>query len=201
MKRKWLIALFLTMSAVCTAGCGRAGKTGETDAVEEHEDADGWDMADVIVKKLQDNEPEFADYSVDVEEFGGIYLQEALTDNETDKAEEARIAKANTEALRQAFEKVSVYEKDGKKGGRVIIHDGYFYTGAIHMESNVNLHLDDGANVMFTTDYSQYPNVLTRWEGIICYNYSPLISQLPEMVFLMGRLRRINTGFPGKTVL
>lgn len=175
MKRKWLIALFLTMSAVCTAGCGGAGKTGETDAVEEHEDADGWDMADVIVKKLQDNEPVFADYSVDVEEFGGVYLQEALSDNETDKAEEARIAKANTEALKQAFEKVSTYEKDGKKGGRVIIHDGYFYTGAIHMESNVDLHLDDGANVMFTTDYSQYPNVLTRWEGIICYNYSPLI--------------------------
>lgn len=177
MKKKILLCVLSLLMAVSgMTGCTSSDtEEKKASAPKEKTQASGWELADDIVEKVLENEPQFADYTVDVEDFGGIYMQEPLSDSDADKEEEARIAKENTQALKQAFDKVSSYEKDGKKGGRVVIHDGYFYTGAIHLESNVNLFLEDNANVMFTTDYSQYPNVLTRWEGIICYNYSPLI--------------------------
>ncbi len=64
-----------------------------------------------------------------------------------------------------------------KGGGRVVVPAGQFLTGAIHLKSNVNLHLEEGATLKFTTDPEAYlPAVFTRFEGIECYNYSALIS-------------------------
>lgn len=61
-------------------------------------------------------------------------------------------------------------------GGTVIIPDGDFYTGPITLKSNVNLHLKEGARLKFLTDQHLYfPAVLTRWEGLDCYNARPLI--------------------------
>ncbi len=61
-------------------------------------------------------------------------------------------------------------------GGRVIIPEGLFATGAIHLRSNVNLHLSQGATLRFIPDPSLYlPAVYTRWEGVECMNYSPFI--------------------------
>ncbi|TAM94484.1 MAG: glycoside hydrolase family 28 protein, partial [Chitinophagaceae bacterium] len=62
-------------------------------------------------------------------------------------------------------------------GGIVIIPKGaYFVKGPIHLQSNVNLHLDAGAVIKFSTDPDDYlPLVLTRYEGIELMNYSPLI--------------------------
>ncbi len=60
-------------------------------------------------------------------------------------------------------------------GGRVVVPAGVFHTGAIHLKSNVNLHVSAGATLQFLTDPAKYPNVFTRWEGVECYNYSPLI--------------------------
>lgn len=61
-------------------------------------------------------------------------------------------------------------------GGRVVIPAGTFLTGPIHLKSNVNLHLEKGATLLFKTDPAAYlPLVLSRWEGIECMNYSPLI--------------------------
>src|SRR5690606_24838094 len=37
-------------------------------------------------------------------------------------------------------------------GGRVIVPKGTFLTGAIHLKSNVNLHLEDGAKLLFSRD-------------------------------------------------
>ena len=51
-----------------------------------------------------------------------------------------------------------------------------FLTGAIHLKYNVNLHVSEGATLLFSTDPAQYlPVVLTRFEGVECMNYSPLI--------------------------
>ncbi len=64
-------------------------------------------------------------------------------------------------------------------GGRVIVPAGEFLTGPIHLKSNVELHLERGAVLKFTTDPKAYlPAVLTRFEGMECYNYSPLILSL-----------------------
>lgn len=61
-------------------------------------------------------------------------------------------------------------------GGVVVIPEGNFYTGPITMKSHVNLHLEEGAHLMFSTDQNLYfPAVLTRWEGVDCYNARPLI--------------------------
>ncbi|MCX6622146.1 MAG: glycoside hydrolase family 28 protein [Acidobacteria bacterium] len=61
-------------------------------------------------------------------------------------------------------------------GGAVRVPEGSFLTGAIHLRSNVNLHLDAGATLRFSTNPGHYlPLVFTRWESIECMNYSPLI--------------------------
>jgi len=61
-------------------------------------------------------------------------------------------------------------------GGRVIVPAGEFLTGPIHLKSHVELHLERGAVLKFTTDSRAYlPAVLTRFEGMECYNYSPFI--------------------------
>ncbi|WP_300729934.1 glycoside hydrolase family 28 protein [uncultured Bacteroides sp.] len=61
-------------------------------------------------------------------------------------------------------------------GGTVLIPKGTFHTGPITLKSNVNLHLEEGATLKFATDQKLYfPAVLTRWEGLDCYNAHPLI--------------------------
>ena len=61
-------------------------------------------------------------------------------------------------------------------GGRVVVPPGRWLTGAIHLKSNVELHLENGAEVVFSQDVEDYlPAVQTSYEGTECWNYSPLI--------------------------
>ena len=61
-------------------------------------------------------------------------------------------------------------------GGRVLIPAGEWFTGPIHLKSNIDLHVARDAMVRFSTDPGQYlPAVFVRWGGQECYNYSPLI--------------------------
>lgn len=62
-------------------------------------------------------------------------------------------------------------------GGSVIIPAGiYFLDGPIHLESNINLHLEEGAVLRFSSTPASYlPVVKSSWEGTLLYNYSPLI--------------------------
>ena len=61
-------------------------------------------------------------------------------------------------------------------GGRVVVPSGVFFTGAIHLESNVNLHVSEGATLRFSRDPRHYmPVVYTRWEGTECMSFSPFI--------------------------
>jgi unsaturated rhamnogalacturonyl hydrolase len=81
-----------------------------------------------------------------------------------------------TEAIRRT---IDACHKAG--GGRVVVPDGVFLTGAIHLLGNVNLYLSDGATLKFGTDPAQYlPVVLTRFEGVECMNYSPFIYALDQ---------------------
>lgn len=64
-------------------------------------------------------------------------------------------------------------------GGRVVIPAGEWLTGPIHLKSNVNLHLSENAILRFTDNPQDYlPAVMTSWEGMECYNYSPLVYAL-----------------------
>lgn len=58
----------------------------------------------------------------------------------------------NTKAIQAAIDKCS------KTGGTVIIPNGTFLTGTIHLKSNVNIHLTDGAILMGSPQFKDYPN-------------------------------------------
>lgn len=60
-------------------------------------------------------------------------------------------------------------------GGRVVVPAGRFLTGAVHLGSNVDLHISKGATLLFSPDPAHYPLVFTRWEGVEVMNHSPLI--------------------------
>jgi polygalacturonase len=61
-------------------------------------------------------------------------------------------------------------------GGHVLVPAGSFLTGAIHLLSNVDLHVAKGATILFSQDPNDYlPVVFTRWQGVELMNYSPFI--------------------------
>ena len=68
---------------------------------------------------------------------------------------------------------ISLVSKKG--GGKVIIPKGTWNTGAIELKSHVNLVLEEGATLHFAFEPKLYPLVLTSWEGLACWNYSPCI--------------------------
>lgn len=74
-------------------------------------------------------------------------------------------------------------------GGRVVVPAGRWFTGAVHLASHVTLHLAEGAVLEFSDQAADYlPAVQTSWEGMECFNYSPLIYAYDcENVGLSGR--------------
>ncbi|KXJ60826.1 MAG: glycoside hydrolase [Alteromonas sp. Nap_26] len=62
-------------------------------------------------------------------------------------------------------------------GGTLVVPKGnWFSKGPIHLESNINLHIEEGATITFSTEPDDYkPYVFTRWEGMELMGYSPLI--------------------------
>ena len=77
-------------------------------------------------------------------------------------------------------------------GGTVLVPPGEFLTGPITLKSNVNLHLEEGAYLKFSSEkYLYTPTVLTRWEGVDCYNLHPLIYAYGES----------NIGITGKGII
>ncbi len=77
----------------------------------------------------------------------------------------------NTEAIAKA-----VAACNAAGGGRVVVPAGEWLTGPVHLMSRVNLYLAEGAVLRFTDNPDDYlPAVMTSWEGLECYNYSPLV--------------------------
>ncbi|WP_043319630.1 glycoside hydrolase family 28 protein [Microbulbifer sp. HZ11] len=61
-------------------------------------------------------------------------------------------------------------------GGRIVVPAGKYRTGPIHLVSNTELHLQEGAEIHFIPEPERYlPAVKTRWEGMEMMGYSPLI--------------------------
>lgn len=61
-------------------------------------------------------------------------------------------------------------------GGRIVVPAGKYRTGPIHLVSNTELHVEEGAEIHFIPDPERYlPAVKTRWEGMEMMGYSPLI--------------------------
>lgn len=66
----------------------------------------------------------------------------------------------NTKAFTEAINSLSA-----KGGGTLVVPSGVWYTGPIVLKSNINLHLERGALILFTTDIEAYTIVATNFEG------------------------------------
>ena len=112
-----------------------------------------WDQIYAVMEQMKD--PTFTAKEYKITDFG------AVADGKT----------MNTVAINRAIETCS---REG--GGKVIVSGGEFLTGAVHLKTNVNLVVDEGATLKFSRNPKDYlPLVQTRWEGNDCFNYSPLI--------------------------
>lgn len=71
----------------------------------------------------------------------------------------------------------AISEASSQGGGRVVVPPGLWRSdGPIVLQSNIELHLSEGARLLFSERAEHYlPVVLTRWEGTELYGYSPLI--------------------------
>ena len=77
----------------------------------------------------------------------------------------------NQKAIQKAIDKCAK-----KGGGRVVVPAGQtFLTAAIHLKSHVDLHIEEGATLLFAFKPDLYPIVETTWEGLDCFNLSPCI--------------------------
>ena len=76
-----------------------------------------------------------------------------------------------SDALDRAISDIS-----GLGGGRITVPKGNYICGKIHLRSNIELHLEEGAYIRFDPTPERYlPVVFTTYGGIRCYNYSPMI--------------------------
>ena len=116
--------------------------------------ADGWDTQ---YKQIEQSirQPQFGDKVFNITKYG---------------ASVKATAAANQKAINKAIDACS---KAG--GGRVVVPEGTFNTGAITLKSKVNLHVEKGAVLQFVFQPELYPIVPTRWEGLDCYNLQPCI--------------------------
>ncbi len=126
--------------------------------VEEQQAAstapDPWDKAREILMAIE--RPTFPDRDFNITDFG------ATAGGEADCLPAIRAAIDSCHAA---------------GGGRVVVPGGnWFCAGPVHLKSNVNFHLAEACTIRFSTNAADYlPVVFTRWEGVECYNYSPLI--------------------------
>jgi len=112
-----------------------------------------WENLDEILSQIV--APEFPDAVFNIVEYG------AVGDGVT----------KSTKAINLAIETCSE-----AGGGTVLVPEGVYLTGAIHLKSNVNLHISDNAVLKFSRDHEDYlPLVFTRWEGTELWNYSPFV--------------------------
>lgn len=93
----------------------------------------------------------FPDFAVSITDFGAESTLEVL----------------NSTAFRKAIDYVS-----GKGGGKVIVPRGVWFTGPVELKSNVNLHLEEGAVILFSSDFNLYPIIQRQADS--SERYSPV---------------------------
>ncbi len=145
---RYLVASLL-VGLLATTGCMHSRR-----AYLPRQMSSGWGQVDSILKRIMP--PTFPDRDFDITHFGAV--GDGIADNRD------AIARAITACAEAG-------------GGRVVIPAGRYLTnGPIHLQSNVNLHIHEAAEIVFGNNPADYlPMVLVRWEGTECHNYSPLV--------------------------
>jgi polygalacturonase len=83
-------------------------------------------------------------------------------------------------------------------GGRVVVPAGEYRTGPLRLRSNVNLRIEKGAVLRFVPEPIRYlPVVKTRWEGVECMNYHPLLYAYREENIAVTGEGILDGGGPG----
>jgi len=89
----------------------------------------------------------------------------------------------NSDAFKAAIEAVN-----SEGGGSVIVPRGVWLTGPITLLSNINLHLEDGALILFSRDFDDYPLVETSFEGLNTLRcISPINAFQVENIAITGK--------------
>ena len=156
-RRRFLTALSAGLTTPGLTSCNFWKEHGNKNISASHQNDLAWALADNIVRTTP--VPLFPAHDFLVTDFG------AATTNSD-----------NTKAIADA---ITACHNLG--GGRVRIPAGIFHTGPIHLLSNVNLHVDEGCKLLFSTNPNDYlPAVLTRWEGMEMMGLSPLIYAIDQ---------------------
>lgn len=113
-------------------------------------------------------QPKFAKNEVSIKDFG------AKADGLT----------LNTDAFAKAIDAVAK-----KGGGRVLVPQGLWLTGPIVFQSNINLHLERGAVILFSSDFTLYPLLKdVSFEGLDTRRcQSPISGKNLENVAITGQ--------------
>lgn len=89
----------------------------------------------------------------------------------------------NTEAFKKAIEDLSK-----KGGGRLVVPRGMWLTGPIELKSNINLHVEEGAFIIFSKDKNDYPLVDVSFEGLNTIRcQSPISARKANNIAITGK--------------
>ncbi|HEX5553052.1 MAG TPA: glycoside hydrolase family 28 protein [Chitinophagaceae bacterium] len=88
----------------------------------------------------------------------------------------------NTKSINAAIMDCS---KNG--GGVVLVPDGFWLTGPLVLQNNVNLHIQRGALLQFTADFDRYPLIESNYEGLKAVRcQSPISGKGLENIAITG---------------
>lgn len=159
--RSKIKTLILVGAAIAVYGC-----QGRTQTTSDDARSDDWLYGNIEFDMPRVEEPTFANNLVNIQDFG------AVSDGVT----------KNTQAFADAIEAVSK-----KGGGKIVVPRGIWLTGPIILKSNINLHVEEGALVLFSRDFDDYPLIQTSFEGLETYRcISPIYGKDLENIAITG---------------
>ncbi|WP_372772674.1 glycoside hydrolase family 28 protein [Mangrovibacterium sp.] len=157
MKVRSFIKIFVLSSVVSTGYANQSSKKVPIQYAPENKLE--FEMPDI-------QEPAIPDYTVSIKDFGAKSGGHIL----------------NTQAFADAISAVS-----SKGGGKVVIPPGIWLTGPIILKSNLELHAESGALIVFSTDKDLYPIIETSFEGLDTWRcISPIYGKNVENIAFTG---------------
>ena len=157
MKSKPIIP-FVAACLIAITACAQPGSDQKNQVAEKYEGIE-FEMPRV-------QEPVIPDYSVNITDFGAVSGGQVL----------------NSKAFADAIEAVSK-----KGGGKVMIPAGIWLTGPVILKSNLELHTESGALVIFSTDKDLYPVIQSSFEGLETWRcISPIYGKDVENIAFTG---------------
>lgn len=131
------LSIIIALLVFFITGCTQSNKAESPVIIEKFEG--------IEFEMNQIQEPVIPDNSVRITDFGAVRGGQVL----------------NTQAFADAIKAVTK-----KGGGKVVIPAGIWLTGPITLKSNLELHAEQGALIIFSTDKDLYPLIETSFEGL-----------------------------------